>query len=81
MKFQFELWRLFVSVTSFAIAAGSLRWGLWEVNHFGGGFFPSLLFVVVAFSCMIAIGILFRRATDFALVTLYGVIKYFEWFH
>ena len=76
LRFQFEVWRLLAAVTLFAIAFGLLKWMLWEIAFYGGGFFPSLLIAGAIVSIAGGIGSLFRRASEFAMRTFLAIVYF-----
>jgi hypothetical protein len=79
LKFQFELWRLLLAVTLFAAALGLVKWGVWEIDAYGGGFVTSLLFIIAAVSVAAGVGSLFRRACEFAARAFFFLVEWFWW--
>jgi len=64
MNRQFELWRLFVSVTCFAAALGLLRYVWWVVPKYGGGDLPAACVIGALFLFVAGIAVLFRKARE-----------------
>ena len=75
--FQFQLWRIFGSVSCLAVAIGILRFTYFEVDRYGGGFFPVLCVFVALVLIAAGIGILFRRTEEFIMGLIVRVVEFF----
>ncbi|HEY5313683.1 MAG TPA: hypothetical protein VIK18_14240 [Pirellulales bacterium] len=79
MKSRIELWRLFVSLTCFGAAFGLIRWTLWIIDRYGGGFFPILCVMAALLLLAAGAGVLFRRARVFMAQVAMWLFDIFFW--
>jgi len=77
MKLQFPLWRLFASLTCFAIAFGLGRAAFVIPSNSANGVFLAILSAIL---CVVfiaaAIGVLFRQGLSAALVTFQVICSF-----
>ena len=81
MKRQFDLWRLLVSVTLFALVFGAYRAFVIEVRDYGPGFFPTLCLIAGIFLAIAALGVLFRKAGESLLWALVALLRVLDFLH
>lgn len=80
MKWQFELWRLFVGVTCIATALGLLRFAWITVQTYGDGWLLVGSAVAALALFVAGIGVIFRRAREallWLLVLILNLLRFF----
>jgi hypothetical protein len=72
---QFRLWRLFASLTCFAVALALLRWAWVVVESHGGGDFPALCVILAVVLTAAGVGLLFPRVWEFLFYLFAFVLR------